>query len=300
VRPIDLIGARTEVAKWCRSPSGHLVFNAWHEDSRGVHGGSYMEALRPGSISRSIEIADLYYVTQEMSALAAHAATTLGPYVTAAEDFPAADGLMVFEEPILFKHYREPTKPAPGAPPTVRPLLMAGCHWMVRSGHVLVSSLVRRGDDPELANTISQWQGSPPPLLFDALAPIALGEPLDVISSWDWTRAFVSACLLMGQPTIATSRMHQLDRLERANLRRRRLDPQPVRIVRLRRAVNPDASEDASAREYHHRWLVRGHWRQQAYGPGRVERKPIWIAPHIKGPEGAPLLTGEKVYAWVR
>ena len=31
------------------------------------------------------------------------------------------------------------------------------------------------------------------------------------------------------------------------------------------------------------RWWVRGHWRQQAYGPGRTQRKPIYIAPHTAG-----------------
>lgn len=34
-----------------------------------------------------------------------------------------------------------------------------------------------------------------------------------------------------------------------------------------------------------HRVQVRGHWRQQAYGPGRADRKTIWIQPFWKGPE---------------
>lgn len=34
-------------------------------------------------------------------------------------------------------------------------------------------------------------------------------------------------------------------------------------------------------------FLVRGHFRRQPHGPGRGERKTIWIAPHWKGPEGA-------------
>lgn len=34
--------------------------------------------------------------------------------------------------------------------------------------------------------------------------------------------------------------------------------------------------------------LVRGHWRDQAHGPGRLLRKPLWIQPHYRG-EG-PLL----------
>lgn len=36
-----------------------------------------------------------------------------------------------------------------------------------------------------------------------------------------------------------------------------------------------------------HRFIVRGHWRNQAVGPGRAERRKTWIAPHWKGPEGA-------------
>ena len=35
------------------------------------------------------------------------------------------------------------------------------------------------------------------------------------------------------------------------------------------------------------RWLVRGHYRQQAYGPGRSQRKRVWIEPFWKGPEAA-------------
>jgi hypothetical protein len=36
------------------------------------------------------------------------------------------------------------------------------------------------------------------------------------------------------------------------------------------------------------RWIVRGHWRDQACGPGRQLRKRIWIEPHEKGKLDAP------------
>jgi hypothetical protein len=52
-----------------------------------------------------------------------------------------------------------------------------------------------------------------------------------------------------------------------------------------------------SERDYQHQWVVRGHWRQQWY-PSRNVHRPIWITPHIKGPEGAPLLGGERVFHW--
>lgn len=38
------------------------------------------------------------------------------------------------------------------------------------------------------------------------------------------------------------------------------------------------------------RWLVRGHWRNQAHGEGRSDHKRIWIQPFWKGPAAAPVL----------
>ena len=32
------------------------------------------------------------------------------------------------------------------------------------------------------------------------------------------------------------------------------------------------------------RFIVRGHWRWQVHGEGRLLRKRLWIEPHFKGP----------------
>jgi len=45
---------------------------------------------------------------------------------------------------------------------------------------------------------------------------------------------------------------------------------------------------------YDHRWMVRGHWRNQWY-PAYEAHKPIWIQPHVKGPDDMPLVMKEKV-----
>lgn len=76
---------------------------------------------------------------------------------------------------------------------------------------------------------------------------------------------------------------------------RKRRTPPSVVTIQLRPRINPDASE-AEAREYRHRWEVRGHWRLQACGPNRSERRRIWVEPHVKGPDGAPMLEHEKLY----
>jgi hypothetical protein len=43
------------------------------------------------------------------------------------------------------------------------------------------------------------------------------------------------------------------------------------------------------------RFIVSGHWRKQPCGPGKQYTKTIWISPHIKGPEDAPLVISKTV-----
>ena len=75
--------------------------------------------------------------------------------------------------------------------------------------------------------------------------------------------------------------------------------PPEVTVVELRKKVRKDLSEvEAAERTYHVRWIVRGHWRKQPYGPKRSLVRDKYIAPYVKGPDGAPLHTGEKVYRW--
>ena len=45
----------------------------------------------------------------------------------------------------------------------------------------------------------------------------------------------------------------------------------------------------ATGRHLNVRFIVAGHWRQQACGQGRAQRKLTWIAPYWKGPELAPI-----------
>ena len=74
-----------------------------------------------------------------------------------------------------------------------------------------------------------------------------------------------------------------------------------VTLIDLRALRQVDIDPvDESGRVYRHRWVVRGHWRQQAFGPDRSQRKPLFIAPYIKGPAGAPLLATEHVHVWRR
>ena len=60
--------------------------------------------------------------------------------------------------------------------------------------------------------------------------------------------------------------------------------------VKLGHQVIADAKRCLAARDgwrVKTRFTVRGHWRNQACGKGRKDRKRLWIHPHWKGPDDA-------------
>jgi hypothetical protein len=109
--------------------------------------------------------------------------------------------------------------------------------------------------------------------------------------------------LLMGQPHLAENSVRPGPDRRTAQPAAATRPSKAVTVVDLRRQVPPPAVRDADTQpawRASHRWVVRGHWRQQACGPGRSQRRPVWIEPHVKGPDGAPLLAAEKVMVWRR
>lgn len=69
-----------------------------------------------------------------------------------------------------------------------------------------------------------------------------------------------------------------------------------------RRQYASDSEREAEAREYSHRWIVRGHMRNQPVGPrnakGGQRHERVWIAPYVKGPEDKPLVLKDRVQVW--
>ena len=64
-----------------------------------------------------------------------------------------------------------------------------------------------------------------------------------------------------------------------------------VTFVDLRAAITENEQRGhGTAVAWKHRWIVRGHIRAQWY-PSEGAHRPIWVPPHMKGPEDAPMLT---------
>lgn len=112
-----------------------------------------------------------------------------------------------------------------------------------------------------------------------------------------WVRRVVATLLsIINSPGITHTQSSRPDRPTRRRSKRAGVDLGATRFITLRSSASSHGSADCADSTYRHRWVVRGHWRSQPCGPQRSERRAVYIAPHIKGPDGAPLLHGEKVH----
>lgn len=245
--------------------------------------------------------ADLYFIASQMGTLAREAARTLPSFALAPEDLPAPTGLVIFEDSIGPVLHGEPAASYP---------LKGFLWWVFESAGVMIELFADR--DAALAamadlgliddQIVAHNRGVMAPAI--RMAGRGTWWPFGDRTNADESAPDIAECLgalkaawlLMQQP-IASVRDVQADRAARRRLRRQQREPKPVRVIELRRPAHTGSGD--GSREFHHQWVVRGHWRQQ-WHPARQVHRPVWIAPHIKGPEGAPLMGGEKVYAWKR
>lgn len=124
------------------------------------------------------------------------------------------------------------------------------------------------------------------------------GEPATYPWSFNLLRWMVTYWTMMNQTVVASSR-EPLERLTARRVRRYKI-PEHVTVVQLRRRESNQKHVGETSVEWQHRWMVRGHWRNQPYGEGRRDVRRIWIHPFVKGPADKPLVQTQKVYALTR
>jgi hypothetical protein len=267
--------------------------------------------------------AQLYAVTAEMTRLAVVAGESLPDFHLEPEDVPTPAGFMVFDDPI--GSYVHTDGAAPERVPIValswgqysRAGLPRGGVWITFYTPVDLDILERQAaalaGRPLRERERTRIRSLSGPLTWDNEAIVGYGgdqkasykpgasrdAKLDEFAPWSQTLR--AAWLLMSQPQIAEVEELELARAARRRAQRAGLDLRAVRVLHLRRLEREHGApqDEAASREYTCRWMVRGHWRQQWY-PSRGVHRPIWINPHIKGPDDKPLRTGETVHLWDR
>lgn len=134
--------------------------------------------------------------------------------------------------------------------------------------------------------------------------------PLVTVTEYEQGNAFFTVLLmatfaLSMEPRVCETRTAPAGRSEPVP---RRYDPSlpdhRVKMLVLRENLHrpgtePEYGEDDPTR-YTHRWIVRGFWRNQTYGPNNSLRRRQWIPPYVKGPADKPLIVKETVRIWRR
>lgn len=103
---------------------------------------------------------------------------------------------------------------------------------------------------------------------------------------------------LLGQPIVSEYRARPTEPAARKARKKLKGSGGEVRVLHLRQHERSGASGVASGKkfEYSHRFVVRGFWRNQFWGPKRAYRRRIWVDSYFKGPADKPLIIGDRVY----
>jgi hypothetical protein len=103
---------------------------------------------------------------------------------------------------------------------------------------------------------------------------------------------------LMAEKIVQSDRQHP-GRPARRDAQRFKMPPPLLRVIELRRRRSSGDGEGHSngQREYTHRWIVQGHWRNQPYKDGYRQK---YIGSYVKGPEDLELIVKQRVWNWDR
>lgn len=245
---------------------------------------------------RALEDASLWWVTADMAKLIEAAAPSLPPTTLTPELMPAKSGLVVFEEPLTGQS-ANPDEP----PVTVDALLWGDSETLkIRiSRRPYIGIAVYRKFS---VDGITEWL----PLgrtdwhygddTEEPVDPKLIGHDQRLASMAEDRRWMACLWLLASQRRVSEHSKVFLPRYIVRRSQRAGLGAD-VKLLDVRRSVttSEDGDHDPQHVEWSHRWLVRPHWRQQAYGPGRTLRRPVFVPPHVKGPADKPLVVKPSV-----
>lgn len=237
-------------------------------------------------LSMGIETAQLFYISSNFTTLAAQAGLELSDVSVTREELPSASGIIVYEDPIG---------------EIARPYGMAGIRalsWTVVPEGVWINAYIQGEDGNPVVTDIAEMRAQYGYLMCPNIGAgipfLGLGGVDDNFRrDGNFLLTLLATWFLMAQPGVATETTAPHDKKLIRSAKRAGKRLPDVRIIDLRRhsRPRPEADTDTDRRKVSVRFMVRGHWKRQAYGPKRGLRKTIYVAPFLKGPDNAPLKT---------
>lgn len=294
----------------------------------------YDASVLLGEERQRLSAAELYYVTEDLTRLAQAAAETL-PVGFHPDDLPSPFGFILFAEPLgIYRPDPDPRGLATHDEVAVVAASWGATNaiprdqgfwvtfWAVTNFESEARDLQKhaRMSRSEAMRRVRQqraeltWDNeitfkfgaTEIKLLSNEHPGVAFDQGDAAEGGWEqirgttlaWAHIVRAAWLLMTQDGVTDVAEEHLPRSVRRRADRAGHNSSPVRVVRIRHRENAPIStpaDDDTSRTYRVRWTVRGHWRQQWY-PSRGEHRAVWINPHIKGPQHAPLHASETVH----
>ena len=278
----------------------------------------------PGLIHAHLEFGEVYRISADMTELITHAAALLDDTDRWHKDLlPTEAGFARFEKPLVLHDARGNDMlihamtwgPAPlgdratGAPTGEMATLVTMWNDLHVEPDFYAHQMLSEYGRMTLDKICGRWSFIGAETLTDGvrmgpalLDPTQLSHNHDPAVSMPFTNNFrliMALCMLMDQTIVVTS-AERPNAYARRRAKERKLPQSDITVVTLRRAYRKEGDghsvSHSANREWHHRWIVRGHWRWARVGPGRQETRRVWVSGHVKGPEGAPLRITTKVY----
>lgn len=252
-------------------------------------------AFRERVFASCVAAGQMYWVSADMAALALDAASDL-PGFTPVLDLPSPNGFMVLEKPL--PALKTQLLGSDGQI-TDAELPIDAIAWVTHGIGMKIDSYCR-------ADRISADRMQPvffePVRYYHNTATVFhdFSDPSLEDDVLRMTGFLGAAGILMATPGVgARTTVSPKTKATRKDAKKGR--SANVTVIDLhapKHVATGDADE--SGRVYTHRWMVRGHWRNQAHGPNSSRRSVRWIPSYIKGPAGKPLKETERVWAWRR
>lgn len=269
---------------WLPVIRDHLVAEGRKQTARGTLNGPVNEEILRGLYAELDVLAQapLWWVSKDMKTLCVD--TVINGPRPPVEPYPTATGLIAFEGGFIVNSS------------TAGPITVNAVSWELD---------YKRLDSDGLPEVLFRLFSSDDRIvkgkLIDTSLPIGpVANLTDEAADGAVLAMMQVAFALMSQPSVTEVRSREWDAASDGPQPRSLRHAPPVKMIVLREPPHraPAPGDGPKRRELSHRFIVRGFYRMQPYGPRHSLRRRQWIPPFVKGPVDAPLVVKESVRIW--
>lgn len=278
------------------------------------------------SIARHLNSCETYYVTEDMMGLMMHAGESVPHTPFEPDDPPTPSGFVLLPHPVVTRDVHDlrisarafawwPTMVTvknelnPAFDTTQQAIMF--CMWTNKNDYEYDDYCKQAHERPQEFMRLprygvvhwqpvewgSDWYRDP------GMGRDMMTTELGFSNVMDWL-AFLKTFFLLVKQRVVTMERGYNRGASRAWKRAGLILPEDsaVQVITLRKSRPLSEHEidgEGEKREYSHRFVVGGHWRNQWY-PSKQRHEPVYIYEYIKGPEDKPIVYKDKVFVWKR